>query len=168
MTNPEVLLIGVGNEYCGDDGAGLAVVRALKTRKLPPAVRLLEAEMCDGASLLSLWRAQSQVILIDAVSSGAPAGTIYRFDALAQPLPANLCFRSTHGFGVADALALAYTLNQIPFALLVYAIEGQNFTAHIGLSPAVEKAVQVASEQICQMVSLWCTQDMPASLMDGE
>ena len=36
--SPPILLIGIGNEYCSDDGAGLAVCRALKTKGFPGAL----------------------------------------------------------------------------------------------------------------------------------
>ncbi len=119
---PSTIVIGIGNEYRGDDAAGLAAIQALKTQNLPP-VRLIEG-ISDGMSLLACWDAASKVILVDAVSSGAEVGTIYRFDALAQHIPASLSFCSTHAFGVAEALTLAHTLQQLPSTLIVYALEG--------------------------------------------
>ena len=88
-----MLVIGVGNAYRGDDGAGPAVIALLKVEELP-GVQLL---VCDGdcSALLDAWHEAGAVVLIDAVSSGAPPGTIYRFDALAQALPREVSFQST-------------------------------------------------------------------------
>jgi hydrogenase maturation protease len=141
-----MLVIGVGNTYRGDDGAGPAVIAMLRSEELP-GVRLLE---CDGdcSALLDAWQGADVVVLIDAVSSGAQPGTIYRFDALAQPLPRQVSFQSTHAFGVAEALALGRTLGQLPASLILYAIEGKNFANGTGLSPEVEPAVQEVAQQL--------------------
>jgi hydrogenase maturation protease len=141
-----MLVIGVGNVYRGDDGAGPAVIALLREEGLPGS-RLLE---CDGdcSALLDAWHGVGAVVLVDAVSSGAPPGTIYRFDALAQPLPRQVSFQSTHAFGVAEALELGRTLGQLPASLILYAIEGKNFATGAGISREVESAVQ----EVAQMV----------------
>jgi hydrogenase maturation protease len=153
IMEPSTIVIGIGNEYRGDDAAGLAVIQALKTQDLPP-VRLIKG-MSDGMSLLACWDATSKIILVDAVSSGAEVGTIYRFDALAQPIPASLSFCSTHAFGVAEALTLAHTLQQLPSTLIVYALEGKNYASGAALSPQVEHAVQKVVAQVEQEVRSW-------------
>ena len=141
-----VLVIGVGNDYRSDDGVGLAVVRTLKERALP-GILCLESDG-DGTTLIDTWSHASRVIIIDAISSGAQPGTIYRFDALTQPLPASYSFSSTHAFGVAEAIQLARTLDQLPASLVVYGIEGKNFVAGTELSPEVERAVQEVVELV--------------------
>ena len=142
----DVLVIGVGNTYRGDDGVGPAVIALLRADPLP-GVQLLE---CDGdcSTLLNAWHEAAAVVLIDAVSSGAPPGTIYRFDVLAQPLPRQVSFQSTHDFGVADALALGRILGQQPASLIIYAIEGKTFATGAAMSEEVESAVQ----EVAQMV----------------
>jgi hydrogenase maturation protease len=144
--SPPILLIGIGNEYRRDDGSGLIAVRTLKTTELPGTL-CLECSG-DGADLVEQWSTASMVILIDAVSSGAKAGTIYRFDALTQPIPVSLSFQSTHAFGVAEAIELARALGQLPPGLIVHAIEGKNFTSGIGLSPEVKNAVREVVERV--------------------
>jgi hydrogenase maturation protease len=141
-----VLVIGVGNDYRSDDSIGLAVVRALKAKELPDTL-CLESDG-DGTTLMETWSQASRVIIIDAISSGAHPGTIYRLDALMQPLPASYSFSSTHAFGVAEAIQLARTLGQLPASLTVYGIEGKNFVAGIELSPEVERAVIGVVEQM--------------------
>lgn len=145
MASPP-LVIGIGNEYRGDDGVGLAAVRALQAIKLMN-VRLMES---DGncTTLLESWKNTSKVILIDAVFSGARTGTIFRFDTRAQSIPATYTFSSTHAFGIVETLALARTLNQLPPTMIVYGIEGENFATGDDLSPAVRKAVQKVVAQV--------------------
>ena len=135
-----MLVIGVGNTYRGDDGAGPAVVAMLRAKKLP-SVRLLESDG-DCTGLLDAWQNVGVVIVIDAASSNAPPGTLYCFDALSQPLPRDISFHSTHAFGLSEAIALGRTLGQLPASLLLYAIEGKTFATGVGLSQEVELAVR--------------------------
>jgi hydrogenase maturation protease len=141
-----VLVIGVGNDYRSDDAVGLAVVRTLKAKELPSTL-CLESDG-DGTTLMETWSQASRVIIVDAISSGAQPGTIHRFDALTQPLPASYSFSSTHAFGVAEAIQLARTLDQLPASLVVYGIEGKNFIAGTERSVEVEGAVQEVVELI--------------------
>src|SRR5260370_16448437 len=128
---PHILLIGIGNEYRSDDDAGLAAIRALKAKGLPGT--LFKECTGDGADLIETWRKEQMVILIDAVSSGAPLGTVYRFDALAQPMPARYSFHSTHPFGAVQPIKLAHALHALPPCLIVYAIQGKHFTTRMTL-----------------------------------
>jgi hydrogenase maturation protease len=134
-----LIVIGVGNAWRGDDGAGLAVARRL--RDLAPAgVEVREVEG-DSSVLVSAWAGADRVVVVDAAASGAPPGTVRRFDAVAEPLPARSVRSSTHAFGVPDAIELSRALGRLPASLEVYAVEGGSFTAGDGLSPAVEASV---------------------------
>jgi hydrogenase maturation protease len=133
------LIIGIGNEYRGDDAVGLIVARRLKER-LAGSFTVLE-QSGDGAALMEAWQGAETVIIIDAVMSGAAPGTIHRFDASVQPLPKDTFRCSTHAFGVAEAIELSRALSELPQSLVVYGIEGKNFAAGVGLSSEVEKAV---------------------------
>ncbi len=120
-----MMVIGVGNAWRRDDGAGPAVARAA-------------GGVCtdDPARLLDLWDGEPHVAVVDACVSGAPAGTIHRGD---PGVPTRAA--STHGFGVADAIELARALGRLPARVDVYAIEGADFGHGEGLTPSVTEAV---------------------------
>lgn len=132
------MIIGVGNRFRSDDAAGLVAARRLHALELEG----------DPATLIETWKDHDQVILVDAVASGAPPGTIHRFEAGETPLPSNLFRTSTHAFGVADAIELARALHRLPRRLVVYGIEGKNFAAGEDLSPEVFGAVDRLVERI--------------------
>ena len=134
-----MLVIGVGNAYRRDDAAGLVMARRL-WEAARAEVTLWEASG-EGTALMDAWEGAEAVILIDAVRSGAPAGTIHRLDARIETLPAAWFRYSTHAFSVAEAIALARALNRLPPRLIVFAVEGEHFDAGVGLSPEVERAV---------------------------
>ncbi len=135
----ETLVIGVGNACRGDDGAGIVAARKLAAQRLP-GVRVMEMNG-EGTSLVEAWKDVPSVLLVDAVSSGAVPGTIHRFEAQAGPLPTGLEHRSSHSFGVAEAVEVARALGRLPPRLVIYGIEGSLFNSGQGLSPKVERAV---------------------------
>jgi len=141
---PSIVVIGVGNEYRGDDGAGVAVARRLRAQ-FATGVTILE-ESGEGAALIQAWQGAAWAMLVDAVCSGAPPGTIHRLDARAAPVPTGFFHYSTHAFSVAEAVELARSLDQLPPYLIVYGIEGENFAAGVGLSTAVKQAVEAVVE----------------------
>jgi len=138
MTPQSVLIVGAGNADRRDDGAGLAAARRLQ--RLPADVRVLSQDG-DFASLLDQWDGAAVVIMIDATMSGAAPGTIRRYDAHLGPLPTVFSRVSTHAFGIGDAIELARVLRRLPARLVVFGIEGRDFTGGEGLSPAVDAAV---------------------------
>ena len=139
-----VVAVGVGNPYRSDDGAGLAVAERL--RETAPDVEVVTCEQ-EPLRLLDAWNGAELAIVVDAVSSGAPSGTVHRFDATAEPIPPSVFRGSTHALGIGDAIELARTLGRLPDRVLVFGIEGERFTAGEQLSPAVAAAVgPLASE----------------------
>ncbi len=149
----ETLVIGVGNAYRGDDGAGIAVARKLAERKLP-GVRVVEMNG-EGTSLVEAWKDVPSVLIVDAVSSGAVPGTIHRFIPQEEPLPTDLKHHSSHSFGVAEAVEVARALGRLPPRLVIYGIEGSLFNDGQGLSPEVERATgKLADHLITELQEL--------------
>jgi hydrogenase maturation protease len=142
---PSIVVIGVGNEYRSDDGAGIAVARQLRML-FPIGVTILE-ESGEGGTLIEAWKGATWVMLVDAVRSGATPGTIRRLDARVAPVPIGFFHYSTHAFSVAEAVELARSLDQLPAHLILYGIEGENFSAGVELSSAVEQAVDAVVER---------------------
>ena len=146
LGRPRVLVIGVGNPYRRDDAAGREAVRRLRDRA-PHVIATLEHDG-EGTSLMEAWQGVDLVIVVDAVSSGAPPGTVQRFDVRSEPLPAAILRDSTHAVGVPDAVELARALGRLPPRLIVYGIEGRAFDAGEALSPEVERAVDEVISRI--------------------
>ena len=133
------LVIGIGNADRGDDGAGpLAAARIAAAA--PAAARVL-VRAADPLGLLDEWTSEDEVILIDAAAARSTPGAIHRWVADEHRLPLPSVTGSTHGLGVATALALARGLGRMPRRLVVYAIEGASFERGGPLDPAVERSV---------------------------
>ena len=134
-----VVVIGVGNLYRRDDGVGPAVVERLRGQA--PGV---EAVACaqEPSRLLDAWADADLAMIVDAVSSGSEPGAVHHFDASERAVPSGVFHGSTHAFGVGEAIELARALGRLPRRVLVYGVEGREFAAGEGLSPAVAAVVE--------------------------
>lgn len=137
--HPRRIVLGIGNPDRGDDAAGQAVVRIL--RGVLPLDVEVEEHSGEATSLLSRLDGVLEAFLVDACTSGAPSGTVQRFDVVTTPLPKDAFGLSTHGLGVAEAVELGRTLGQLPPRCIVYAIEGDSYEAGAPLSQPVAAAV---------------------------
>ena len=142
----DVLVIGVGNDFRGDDAAGLLVARALAARA-GEALTVLELPG-EGTELMAAWQGRAHVIIADAARSGAKVGSHTRLDAGAVPVPRGFFSYSTHAFGLAEAVETARNLNCLPAKLVIYAIEGRAFAQGAPMSPEIEKAVAATAAAI--------------------
>jgi hydrogenase maturation protease len=144
-----VLVVGIGNPDCGDDGIGPLVVRQLVGRVLPD-VAILE-RTGDALALIEDWAGQDAVVLVDA-AAGAVPGRVHRIDLLADTLPTDLSLSSTHGIGVAEAVGLARALGLLPQRVIAYAIEGADFDPGAPVDPMVAASVDAVVARIAAEV----------------
>jgi hydrogenase maturation protease len=115
----------VGSRERGDDAAGLLAAAFLRTR-VPDGVAVV-CGSADPVALFDAWEGAERVWLIDAVMSGAAAGTVHRIDVRGEALLPRPRCRSTHGLGVAEAVELGRTLGRLPQSLIVFGIEAASF-----------------------------------------
>ena len=126
----------LGSRYRGDDAVGPLVADRLRAA----GATVLE---CDDepTRLLDAWAGLDLVVIVDAVSSGAAAGTVHRVDPGEGPLPRDLGLASTHAFSVPDALELGRALGRAPRRVLVIGVEGAAFGMGDPVTPEVEAAL---------------------------
>lgn len=142
-----ILVIGIGTPDHADDAAGLLVAKRIRmlTSRRTVMVRVLVG---DQLALLDLWTGAREVYVIDAVRSGGPPGTVYRFDG-ALPLTAPFANPSTHAFSLADVIELARAMGRLPPRLLGYGIEGAQWQLGAPVSPQVMNAVDEVAKRLC-------------------
>ena len=140
------LIVGVGNPLRGDDGAGHAVIQHLQHRN-PADVDLL-ALPGEATQLIEAWTDADWVSVVAASFTKTDPGTIQCFDAAAGDLPAALERSSTHGFGLAEAVALARNVGRLPRHVIVYTIEGENFEPGAPLSAPVAEAASTLAREL--------------------
>jgi hydrogenase maturation protease len=146
-----IVVIGVGNEYRHDDAVGIMVARRLREEPFG-SVRVIESDG-EPTALMEAWEGADVAIICDAISSTAGPGTVYHFEVSQQPIPHSMFNCSTHGFGVAETIELARALGKMPPRLIVYGIEGTNFSEGSGLTGMVEEAVAYVVRSIACLQS---------------
>jgi hydrogenase maturation protease len=140
------VVIGIGNPDRRDDGAGLEVARRLRVI-LPDSIRVLE-QSGEATALMEAWQGAGRAVIIDAMASGATPGLVQRFEVQDGPLPAQMRRRSTHDFGLPEAIELSRRLGTLPPRVQVYGIEGADFGHGHGLSSSVARAVEAVACQV--------------------
>jgi hydrogenase maturation protease len=145
-----ILVIGIGQSMRGDDAAGLEVVQAWRM-KFPGTAAGVDVEFAElpGLGLLDMVEGRDAVILVDAVQSAEPAGTIILLK------PEDLASfgsdsGSAHGWGVAETLQLGQSLYPwlADCRITLIGIVGRQFDVNAGLSPEVRKALPEAAERL--------------------
>jgi hydrogenase maturation protease len=139
-------IIGCGNLHRMDDAAGVLVAERLRQLGIP-------ADVQPGSAfeLVESWYKDEDVILVDAVVTGSPVGTVHLWKGKPLKIPSNPQV-SSHGFGVAEAINLARILQLLPKTLSVYGIEGKIFGIGETVSPEVRASVEQVAQQIAQAI----------------
>jgi len=133
------VVVGFGNVFRRDDGAGHLVVEGIGS---PDAIAAR-----DGAvEMVDVLASHDQVVLVDAVKSGAVVGTIHRFED-GQVYPRSWG-GSSHSMGLVEVLELARALDTLPDRVSVIGIEVGDTTEGIGLSAPVQEAVDTLVEEL--------------------
>lgn len=130
-------VIGLGNQFRGDDAAGLEVARRLISECGRADVIVHDGDM---TRLIDLMDGYEEVVIIDAVVSGADPGTIHVIDATSDPIPTAMHF-STHALGLHDTLELARATGRLPHRVEVVGIEAADCGFRLDLTPEVSNAV---------------------------
>ncbi len=147
-----ITVVGIGNQFRGDDAAGVLAVRNL-AEQLPPNASAVELEG-DQSRLLELMQSASAMIIVDAVQSRAPAGTIFRMDASKESMPQDFFAVSTHGLDLIQAIELARSLNLLPKHVIVYGIVGKDFSYTKTLSPQTQESVEIIQNKVLSDIDL--------------
>lgn len=138
-----MLILCCGNADRGDDAAGTLVAKHLRAMDLDARLHSAEA-----LSLLQSMRTSNDVIIVDTVKTGEPAGTISVWDGRTAELASHWFRCSTRGLSVAEAVGMARNLNCLPKRLRIYGIEGHNLEPGTRPLPVVSRA----AEQVAQLI----------------
>jgi hydrogenase maturation protease len=126
----------LGSAFRGDDAVGPVVADRL---------RALGAPLLDCADeptrLLDLWAGLDTVVVVDALRSEAPPGTLHRIEVGDGPLPSDLRLASTHAMGIAETLELGRALGRAPHRVVVLGLEGAAFGMGEEMTPEVAQAI---------------------------
>lgn len=131
-----VLVLGVGSILMTDDGIGVRAVEELQRRfHIPDNVEVIDGGT-SGLDLLPYLADRDYLIIIDAVKSGAPPGTVLMAEG--EDVPARFRTRiSPHQLGISELLAAAMLTGELPKQLVLFGIEPKTIEMGLCLSPEV-------------------------------
>jgi hydrogenase maturation protease len=150
-----VLIAGIGNVFLGDDGFGVEVARRLSARSWPAGVTVMDVGIRALHLAFALLEPPSLLLVADAVRRGAAPGTLY----LIEPAPAAVRptapgIADAHAMSVEAVFATLGALGGVPPRTLIVGCEPALLEERLGLSPAVEAAVDAAVAMMGRQVHL--------------
>jgi hydrogenase maturation protease len=98
----KTLVIGLGNPIVCDDSVGLRVAQELRTRLADRADVEVEEDCWGGLRLMERMAGYQRAIVIDAIQTGAPPGTLHRLTPGSIPTQRSA---SAHDVNLPTALA---------------------------------------------------------------
>jgi hydrogenase maturation protease len=133
------LLMGIGNVLRGDDGVGVEVATRTARLPLPPDVEVCEAGTA-GLELASILERRQKVVVVDAIDTGGPPGSIYRLmpEDVRPTAGAGL---SVHDLHLLHALDETRLLGTAPKEVVILAVQVADVSTGIRLSAPVRAAV---------------------------
>jgi hydrogenase maturation protease len=149
-----LLVLGLGNVLCTDDGVGVAAVTRLQRRYHPPPEALVLDGGTLGLSLLPLLRDAKDVILLDAVNASLPAGSLVRIegDDVGPAVEQRL---SPHQVGVADLLDGARLLDGDVQRIVLLGVVPDHIQLGAELTQPVRAAVDDLVEAAIAQARRW-------------
>jgi len=149
-----LLVLGLGNVLCGDDGVGPAAVAELARRFVTPeGARVVDGGTL-GLALLPLLADAEQVLLIDSVQTGEKPGTLVRLDG-DDVTPAVRSRLSVHQVGVADLLDGLRLCGHWPRRLGLVGVVPATLELRLGRSPVVERRMPDLVAALIQEAARW-------------
>jgi hydrogenase maturation protease len=141
MAEPaRLLVLGLGNLLCGDDGLGAAAVARLDRDWDAPDEALVLDGGTLGLSLLPYLEDTEDAILVDAIRDDAPTGALVRLTG-EDVAPAVLHRLSPHQVGVADLLDGARLHDRYPRRLVLLGLVP--LTLGLGIDRSVEVEARI-------------------------
>jgi len=148
----DTLIAALGNPLMGDDGAGRAILEELRRGGAEQRARLCDVGAA-GVDLLIELKEERALILLDAVASADPPGTVRVFRNGELFEYAETRGGGSHQPSLADTLRLGERLGMSLRMLALVGITARQFELGQGLSPEVAAAVPRAAAEAERLVS---------------
>jgi hydrogenase maturation protease len=149
-----IAVIGLGNPLMGDDGLGLVALKRAETEwRFDDSVELIDGGTW-GLSLLPIIESATHVLLIDAIRSHVPAGTLVML--LGEDVPRMMSTKlSPHQIDVRELLALAELRGTLPKHLIALGIQPESVEVRHALSYTVAQSLDQLIAIIVDRLRVW-------------
>jgi hydrogenase maturation protease len=153
-STPDTLVLGIGNLIMTDDGVGIRVIHLLQERyTFPDSVLVMDGGTL-GLDLLHYLEGITRLLVVDAVETGGPPGTLVRLtgDEI------NIAFRtklSPHQMGLQDLLLVAELQGFAPEEMVLLGVQPGEIGMGTELTPAVAAQVEPLVELVLAELERW-------------
>jgi hydrogenase maturation protease len=148
----KIIIAGIGNLLFTDEGIGVHVIRELSKRKLPEELELVEIGTATF-ELTSFMEDKDKVIIVDAILSDDPPGTIYRLAPNELSHSKAKYISSLHQFGISEALECTAQMGYKP-EVVIFGITPKDYQSlSAELTPELKVSLQRVVETILKEIS---------------
>ena len=148
VAEKQILVAAVGNLWKRDDGFGTAVAKRLRERQQPSGVSVADFGTSGLDLAYEVMRGYAALVLIDCTRQGGTPGTLYVMEADPESVEAGIedgDIIDPHDMDPRTVLRFVKSVNGWPGKVIVIGCEPAEIDEYgIGLSPAVESAVETA------------------------
>ncbi len=147
VATKQILVAAVGNLWLQDDGFGSAVARRLREREQPAGVSVADFGTGGLDLAYEVMRGYDALVLVDISRQGGEPGTLYVMEADPESVETGIedgDLIDPHDMDPQTVLRFVKSVNGWPGKVIVVACEPAEIDGGLGLSPAVEAAVERA------------------------
>jgi len=147
-------VLGIGNLIMTDDGVGVRVVQYLSEGYVfPSEVTILDGGTL-GLDLLTHLEGVERLLIIDAMETGGPPGTIVRMTGEEIPMVFETKL-SPHQMGLKDLLAVSVLRGITPPEMVLLGIQPGNIELGVDLTPPVEAQLDTLVDMALRELENW-------------
>lgn len=137
-----------------DDGVGVRVVQRLDAGyAFPPGVTVMDGGTL-GLDLLSHLEGVDRLLIIDAMETGGPPGTIVRMSGEEIPIAFESKL-SPHQMGLKDLLAVSLLQGVNPPEMVLLGVQPGNIELGTELTPQVEAQLDTLVDKALRELEAW-------------
>jgi hydrogenase maturation protease len=149
-----ILVLGLGNLLLQDEGLGVrALERLMDQYRLPDQVRTLDGGTL-GITLLPFLEEVSHLLVLDAVHTGNPPGTLVRIEGEALQKALSLKV-SVHQTGLQELLALGLLQGSLPPHIVVCGMQPSSIAWGVDLSSPVAGQIDLLVQMAIETLYSW-------------
>lgn len=154
QTEQMVVVLGLGNLLRRDEGLGIRALERLQARyRLPDNVLMVDGGTL-GLELLSYVEMGDRLLVLDAVLTDGPPGTLLRVAGSDVPVYFSVK-TSPHEIALPDLLAVSRLRGHEPHEIVILGLQPEALELGWELSPAVERQLDALVEAAAAELRCW-------------
>ena len=164
MTQPSILVAGIGNIFLGDDAFGCEVVKRLSARTWPENVRVVDFGIRGFDLAYALLDGYDATIFVDATPRGDQPGTLYTIEPgldEIERIDDSAGMVDAHSMNPMKVLSMVKSMGGQFKKILLVGCEPATFgpeEGQMGLSAPVAAAVEPAAAVVESLVNSLCSE----------